>query len=226
MALVRVQALADIPLYYDRFHDTAYGAEAVPMKPYMDKIFAKSCNEWVAEMLPVLSETGFEIEQIWSGGVGREGSGKSYHHQNRAFDLDAIIFSNNTKWVANTFPSRPFLYLAIEGCLRQQFGTVLTYDYDAKHRDHFHFDNGTSVKFKRDARSHVLFIQHTLVQLFNQDIGQAGADGVFGPETEAAVTRAKRDLGIGRLTDIKNWRMYIKLCIKEALIREAGLVQA
>lgn len=226
MALVRVQDLAGIPLYYDRFRDGAYGVEASPWQPYMDDAFAKSCNTWVADMLPVLSKAGFDVVQIWSGGVGRTGSGKSYHHQNRAFDLDGLIFSDGTKWIADTFPRRPYLYLAIEGFLRRHFGTVLAYDYDAKHQDHFHFDNGTSVKFKRDARSHTLFVQHTLVQLFNQDIGQAGTDGVFAPDTETALARARRGLGIGGFSDVGNWRAYIGLCIDKALSMESGLVQA
>lgn len=226
MALVRVPTLAGIPLYYDRFRDGAYGIEASRYRPFMDKVFAAACNAWVADMQTELSKGGFKIAQIWSGGVGRTGTGDSYHHKNRAFDLDGIIFSDGTKWVANSFPDRPYLYIAIEGCLRKHFGTVLAYDYDQKHRDHLHFDNGTSIKFSRKKPSYTLFVQHTLVKLFDLEVGEAGANGVFSPETEAALRCARHELGIGGFSNVANWRTYIDHCIKEALSMESGLVQA
>lgn len=222
MAHIPVDTLAGLPLFYDRFDNAAYGNKANRFMPFMEKEFADSCNACLGNMQIALSKAGLEIREIWSGGVARKGRGKSYHHTNRAFDLDALKFSDGRIWVANTFPEKPFLYLAIEGCLRLYFGTVLNYDYDVRHRDHFHFDNGTPVKFKRDARSHTLFVQHTLVKLFNEDIGEAGVDGLFGPDTRAALTRARRTLEIGRLTDVANWRQYLTGCVETALANEPG----
>ena len=224
MPLIRVEKLAGIPLFYDRFNNVSYGNQAVPMRPFIDSAFSASCEACFEQMKQVFDAHGFEIAQIWSGGVGRAGTGSSYHHKNRAFDLDALIFKDSTKWVANTFPDRPFLYLAIESILRQHFGTVLNYDYNKAHEDHFHFDNGTSVKFKRDARSHTLFLQHTLGKLFNQNVGEAGADGVFGPDTEAALTRVRKELGIGGLSEKANWLRYLDTCAEVAFSLEASIV--
>ena len=101
---------------------------------------------------------------------------------------------------------------------------MLNYDYNAAHEDHFHFDDGTSVKFKRDARSHVLYLQHCLVKLFNQNVGQAGVDGVYGGDTEAALNRVRRDLGIGGLSNKQNWLSFLSACGDAALEKERGIV--
>lgn len=225
MPLVRIDELAGIPLYYDRYNNNSYGVSAVPMRPYIDTVFNQTCIECFQELTNLLAASGLTITQIWSGGVGRSGSGRSYHHKNRAFDLDALIFDDGSKWVADTFPDRPFLYLAIEAVLRQYFGTVLNYDYNAAHEDHFHFDNGTSVKFKRDARSHVLFLQHCLVKLFNQSVGQSGVDGVYGGDTEAALNRARQESGIGGLSNKDNWLDFLRACATAALENEQGIVR-
>lgn len=169
---------------------------------------------------------GFAIEQVWSGGIARDGSGSSLHHKKRAFDLDALIFADDRKWVADTFPDRPFIYLAIEACLRKFFGTVLNYDYNAAHQDHFHFDNGQSVGFAPRARSHALFVQHALVKLFDEDIGHAGADGVFGGDSKAALKRALTQLGIGGIGNNQNWQTFLDECATEAMNRETGIVFA
>ncbi|MFD1329436.1 extensin family protein [Mycoplana ramosa] len=226
MALTRVESIAGLPLYYDRFNGTSYGRHAVAMRPFIDNDFLHQCTACFSGMQAVLSKHGLEIGQIWSGGVGRSGAGVSYHHRNRAFDLDALIFTDGSRWVADTFPARPFLYLAIEALLRLHFGTVLNHDYNQAHRDHLHFDNGTAPRFKRDARSHTLFVQHALVKLFNQSVGEAGADGVFGPETEQALNRVRRNLGIGSFGDKANWFAFLQETADAALRYERSIVDA
>ncbi|MBD9371674.1 extensin family protein [Rhizobium sp. ARZ01] len=223
MALTRVESIAGLPLFYDRFNGTSYGQHAVAMRPFIDNNFLDQCTACFAEMQQVLAKHGFEITQIWSGGVGREGAGVSYHHRNRAFDLDALIFKDGSRWLADTFPARPFIYLAIEAVLRLHFGTVLNHDYNQAHRDHLHFDNGTAPRFKRDARSHTLFVQHALVKLFNQSVG---ADGVFGPETEQALNRVRRTLGIGSFSDKSNWFAFLQEVAGTALDYERSIVVA
>ncbi len=225
MAHPRVDKLAGIPLFYDRFSDDSYGKQGKPYRPYVEAGFLVICEYCFKEMQALFTPGGFAIGEIWSGGVGRSGSGSSLHHQNRAFDLDALVFSDKPMWVADTFPQRPFLYLAIEAVLRIHFGTVLNYDYNAAHEDHFHFDNGTNVGFKRAARSHVLFLQHSLTKLFDKDVGTAGVDGVYGDDTEAALTDALNDLGIGTITNTGNWETFLRACCAEALALETQISQ-
>ncbi len=224
MTLTRTGEFAGLPLYYDRFKTGAYGNEAIKFRPYINTKFLDSCNACFEDMQTSFKKAGFTITQIWSGGVGRDGSGTSYHHTNRAFDLDALVFETNDMWIADTFPARPYLYLAIEAQLRMHFGTVLNYDYDYKHKDHFHFDNGTSVGFKRHARSHVLFVQHALSKLFNLSIGASGYDGVMGGDTEAALRIALKRLGIGGLSNKQNWLAFLAVCSETALEMETSIV--
>ncbi|WP_187326930.1 extensin family protein [Martelella lutilitoris] len=224
MALIRTNNFAGIPLFYDRFKPGAYGQEAVPVRPYIDPDFRVACDACFSDIQNTFSGNGFHIDQIWTGGVGREGSGRSYHHTNRAFDLDCLIFSDKPMWVATSFPARPYLYLAIESLLRIHFGTVLNYDYNHAHEDHFHFDNGTSVGFKKHARSHVIFLQHTLEKLFNKDVGASGVDGVWGGDTEAALRQTLKELRLGTLSDNLNWIKYLKTCADLALDTEQSIV--
>ncbi len=226
MATTRVSHLAGLPLYYDRFNEDSYGEQAVAIRPYIEDGFLQNCEALFGEMKSVFADNGFEITQIWTGGVGRAGSGRSYHHQHRAFDLDALVFVGQEMWIADTFPERPFLYLAIESLLRKHVGTVLNFDYNAAHEDHFHFDNGTSVGFKPHARSHALFVQHALHKLFNQDIGSSGVDGVYGPDTEYALNNVRRQLGIGGLSQKANWLAFLDVCAVEALTSESSIVTA
>lgn len=226
MSLVRIDNLAGIPLFYDRFSSNSYGNEAVPMRPYIDSNFGAECEQCFGVIANAFSGAGLGITQIWSGGVGRAGTGASYHHKNRAFDLDALVFQDSSMWIANTFPSRPFIYLALEACLRMHFGTVLNYDYNQAHEDHFHFDNGTSVRFKRDARSHTLFVQHCLTKLFNVNVGPAGVDGVFGPDTDAALKLVRQQIGIGPLSKKENWLKFLSKCQDEALSNEQNMVSS
>lgn len=224
MTLTRMSELSGLPLYYDRYSPVSYGVSATRFSPYFDDDFLVDCESFFVELQNLLTTYGFTALQVWSGGVGREGSGASYHHLNRAFDFDALIFEDKEKWVADTFETRPYLYLAIESVLRIHFGTVLNYYYDQAHRDHFHFDNGTTIKFKRDARSHVLYLQLTLTKLFNQDVGQSGIDGVYGGNTEQAMRRALKQLKIGGLSDKKNWLDYLRVSAEVAMDHETSIV--
>lgn len=226
MALVRIDNLADLPLYYDRYKEGSYGVSAVPYRPYINERFLEGCEACFEELKTKLDAAGFTIKQVWSGGVGRDGSGTSYHHTNRAFDLDALVLDDDTMWVADTFPERPFLYLAIESYLRRHFGTVLNYEFNSAHEDHFHFDNGESVGYARRTRSHTLYVQNTLLRLFHLDIGSSGVDGIDGPDTQAALRKARKRLGIGGLSNKDNWMAYLDACGQEALLSEKSIVNA
>ena len=69
MPLIRVDNLAGIPLFYDRYSSSSYGVSAVPMRPYIDDQFHEACVDCVQELSNVLAGSGFTITQIWSGGL-------------------------------------------------------------------------------------------------------------------------------------------------------------
>lgn len=118
MTLVRIDNIAGIPLFYDRYNSDSYGNSAVPMRPYINQAFLGRCTPAFANLSQFLDGYQKGIVQIWSGGVGRAGTGTSYHHTNRAFDLDALILADGDRWIATSFPQRPHMYLAIESYLR------------------------------------------------------------------------------------------------------------
>lgn len=218
MARQRYSSLGGVGLLYDRKVPGHYGVTGVPYRPWIDVAFAKETDRAFEQLFASLAAASVgKVKAILSGGVGRQGAGSSLHHKNRAFDLDGLIFDDGTTWVADTFPHRPMLYLGIEAVLRQHFGTILGYDYNAAHEDHFHFDNGDKVGFKKHSRSRVIFLQNTLYFLFDMDVGR---DGVYGPETAGAERQVRTELGIGGFSVLQNWVAYLETCVDVAFARE------
>lgn len=215
MADIRIDNFAGKPLLYDRSAPDHYGRTGIAFRPSVNPGFAATCDACFTELFAKLSQhAGLTVSSILSGGVSRSGTGSSYHHQNRAFDLDGLLMSNNSSWVADTFPQRPQIYLGIEAVLRKHFGTVLSYDYNRAHEDHFHFDNGTSVGFKQAAKSHVIFVQNVVSLVYGSPIGR---DGVWGPNTDGALRDLRRRHGIGALSVTANWLALLDAVAGDAL---------
>lgn len=215
MSDVKITHFGGIPLLYDRSSSGHYGTGGVPFRPMVNAVFAQQCDACFTELVPKLAqEAGLEVTFILSGGVSRAGQGSSYHHKNRAFDFDGLLFEDGGNWVANTFPARPQLYLALEAILRKHFGTVLSYDYNKAHEDHFHFDNGTATGFKTAAKSHVIFIQNVISLVFGIAIGR---DGLWGPETQGGVSQLRARLDIGPLSDRSNWFALLDAIAKHGM---------
>jgi hypothetical protein len=215
MADIRVDNFAGKPLLYDRSAPSHYGRTGISFRPSVNATFAQDCEDCFSELVTRLSgSAGLRIASILSGGVSRAGTGTSFHHKNRAFDLDGLLFDDDSNWVANTFPQRPQLYLGIEAVLRKHFGTVLSYDYNRAHEDHFHFDNGTATGFKSAAKSHVIFIQNVIALVYGSAISR---DGLWGPETESALRTLRTRLGIGTITSLANWMALLDAVADEAM---------
>lgn len=207
MTRVRIDRLGGVPLLYDRRPASNYGVTGTATRPYIDSDFQPVADRAFHELFDWLAGIGAgTVSAILFGGIGRTGSGPSLHHQNRAFDLDGLTFREHRNWVADTFPDRPHFYLAVEATLRSHVGTVLTYGYNADHRDHLHFDDGRAVGFRRDAKSHTLFLQNAIVYLFDIPLG---IDGMYGPETRQAERRVRDELGLGSLSDKANWLEFL-----------------
>lgn len=215
MADIRVDNFAGRPLLYDRSAPGHYGRTGISFRPFVNPAFAQSCEGCFEELVARLGRSaGLRTAAILSGGVSRAGTGTSFHHKNRAFDLDGLLFDDDSNWVANTFPQRPQLYLGIEAVLRKHFGTVLSYDYNRAHEDHFHFDNGTATGFKSAAKSHVIFIQNVIALVYGSAISR---DGLWGPETEGALRTLRNQLGIGAIATLANWTALLDAIADEAM---------
>lgn len=223
MADVRHDSFAGKPLLYDRSSPGHYGRTGISFRPFVNPAFAQLCEAAFSELVRRLDEAaGLTVASILSGGVSRAGTGTSFHHKNRAFDLDGLLFTDGSSWVANTFPQRPQLYLGMEAVLRKHFGSVLTFDYNRAHEDHFHFDNGTPVGFKMAAKSHVIFIQNVIALVYGSNIGR---DGVWGPETEGALRALRNRLGVGAVSSLPNWLALLDAVAVEAMALDKDLRQ-
>ena len=221
MTDIRVDNFAGKRLLYDRSAPGHYGRTGVAFRPSVNPEFARKCEACFSELVRRLDQTAdLTVASILSGGVSRSGTGTSYHHRNRAFDFDGLLFTDQSNWVANTFPQRPQIYLGMEAILRKHFGTVLTYDYNRAHEDHFHFDDGTAVGFKVAAKSHVIFIQNAVAFVYGRSISR---DGVWGPTTESALRTLRTELGVGPLSTAGNWLAFLDAIADDALALDKDL---
>ena len=118
MADIRIDKLAGKPLLYDRSAAGHYGVTGVPFKPTINPDFAAQADACFKELIAKLDQhNGRKVKMILSGGVSRAGTGSSFHHKNRAFDFDGLIFDSGPNWVATSFPVRPQIYLGMEAVL-------------------------------------------------------------------------------------------------------------
>ncbi|WP_299847781.1 extensin family protein [uncultured Paracoccus sp.] len=225
MPRIRIKTIAGVPILYDRDPPENYGRTGYPVEPWIDSDFSIQAEKMFSQLFLALQSSGFgSVTHLLYGGIGRVGGGKpSYHHDNRAFDLDALRFSNNRVWVATSFPPYPHLYLAIESVVRQHFGTVLGYGYNAAHRDHIHFDNGEPPGFNRMAKSRVMFLQRALHYMFDESLA---IDGVYGPQTRQVETRVRKLLGLETLTTRANWISFLGTAGGIALDRATASAEA
>lgn len=132
---------------------------------------------------------------------------KGYHGLGRAFDLDAIFWQGTT-FVTKQRSDYGELYHAVEAVLHQHFGTVLAYDYNAAHRDHFHVDDGQPVGFRPGSRTHTLFVQNVAKRIAGMPIDVSGA---WDASTDQALNQLQTQWGLsGPLTTPKNWRRFLQ----------------
>lgn len=206
MGLLRFNTIANVPVHYDRYHADSgfgYGTRGKPFRPQASATFIRTLDQCFGELFQICP---FGIaEVITSAGAFVDKPG--FHGLGRAFDLDGIFWPDQDL-VAIEYPSKPFLYLAIESILRRHFGTVLAYNYNADHRDHFHLDNGSAVRFDRMSKSRVEYLQAAMTFVHGDAVE---VDGVWGPSTDKALRRTLNDLGLsGGLSSKTTWLKFLE----------------
>ena len=190
------RTLAGVPVHYARYADPryGYGTRGKPYRFYCDDNFRTTLNQCFDELWTVCPLG--EAEVITSAGcyVDKPGS----HRLGRGFDLDAIFWSD-TAFVTLHYPQDRAFYLGVEAILRKHFGTVLNFEYDAAHQDHFHIDDLSPIGFFPHHRSRVLFLQTALTYLFDTPVA---IDGQIGPQTNGAARHVLDDLGLADADDL------------------------
>lgn len=206
MALKVFSSLAGVPLHYDRYpaeSGLGYGTRGKPFKPRATYEMVQTLEECFSALFQT-SPFG-KAEVVTSAGAYVSKPGQ--HGKGLAFDLDGIFWEDK-ELVAIEYPRKPHLYLAVESVIRQYFGTVLGYNYDSAHKDHFHFDMGSAVRFEKMSKSRVEYLQAAMLYIHGF---QVGIDGVWGPETMEVSSSVLNSLGIkGGLSEKKNWLDFLE----------------
>jgi peptidoglycan hydrolase-like protein with peptidoglycan-binding domain len=198
--------LGDVPVHYNRYRPEDYPTRGKPYRYYCTQNFENKLDECIRELWN-LNPYG-KAEVITSGGAFVDKGG--FHAKGRALDLDGIFWSRRrfiTLYDGYQGGNRKF-YFGIEAILRKHFGTVLDYNYNADHRDHFHVDDEYSVGFRSSSLSLVKFLQAALVHVFGLSVGTTGIDGDYGNNTKTAVRQALSRLGIAG--DIANQSVWLQ----------------
>jgi len=215
MTLTAFNELAGAGLHYDRYDPESghgYGTRGKPFSPRATVDMADRLDECFRALFFQAPHGNADVVTSAGAYVNKPGQ----HGKGRAFDLDGIFWAE-TQLIAIEYPAKPHLYLAVESVLRQYFGTVLNFNYNRAHEDHFHMDLGTSVGFNRMSKSRVEYLQASMFYVHDM---QVGVDGIWGPETGSASRIVLSDLGVtGGLSTKANWLKYLDMTAAKAFER-------
>lgn len=187
----------------------------------IDSGFRDQLEAWWADWLET---TGVRATRIDTYGTWINGQGDcdSWHHAGRAFDIaqllrgdDVVVSCREDVW-SDASPvalaERRRGYWSLAAHLHIHFASVLTYLFDAAHRNHIHVDNGRSgddlSTFRPGSRVQVHAVQATARWLFDQPIEVTGR---YDAATRNAVNDILRALGRrGDLSSSDNWHTYLR----------------
>lgn len=194
--------LSGVPVHYARPPLAPYATRGKPYRFHVIESFEQELEAFFGELWEVCPLG--QAEMITSAGAYVNKSG--YHGRGRGFDIDAIFWPERD-FVTLDYPSDPVFYLGVEAILRKHFGTVLGFIYNRAHQDHFHIDNGTSVKFTTSSTSRVLFVQAALTHVLDISVS---IDGQYGSQTSAAIKKALKNMGsTGELGNKSTWKKFL-----------------
>lgn len=218
MALQTFTTLAGAPVHYDRFPaETGFGY-GTRGKPFQPRATAAMIATLESCFRDVFAQSPFGSGEVITS-AGAHVVKPGFHGSGQAFDLDGIFWSAK-QLIAIEYPSKPHLYLAIESILRQHFGTVLAYNYNPDHRDHFHMDLGTAIGFQKMSKSRVEYLQASLFYVHGHPVR---IDGVWGPSTEGFTKLALSELGLsGSLSTKAVWIGYLQQTASRAFALANG----
>ncbi len=199
-ALTRITHAGPYRLAYDRLEESGYGViEPLPGRDTRtfrgEPSLQTALNNWAATLPAVMSPPP---AYILTGGLYRDKPGA--HGQGLAVDIDGFYWSDADKFLALDAPADWWRYLRIEATLRKHFGTVLNYDYDQAHQDHWHCDLTGNTTW-RGVSAQVKFLQRALNEIWRENLL---IDGQFGSSTREAARRAGYDL-----SQESNWQRFL-----------------
>lgn len=170
--------ILDVPVNYDRRSHADYGTRGVNTTWYCTNSFYSKLENFFGDLFSTCPLGKPEV--IATAGV-YVNKPSSKHNEGEAFDLDAL-FWKDYDFITLKFKKYPQFYLGVEALLRKYFGNVLTYLYDKRHQDHFHFDSGGRIGFSSASKSKTYFVQAVCHYIFKLPIQIDGAWGELSKE--------------------------------------------
>lgn len=194
-----INQINGIPLHYARLTNHPYGTRGEQRNFLIEESFLGVLENAFQE---VFNNCPLGIpEVITTAGIFVDKPGQ--HGHGKAFDIDAVFWSNETLVTAN-FIHQKELYLGIESFLRKHFGIVLNYYYP-NHKDHWHVDISVPVDYNETSKSETLYLQLVLKYIYKEEIL---VDGIWGRQTSGVVKEVFEKLGIN--TPITTKANYVK----------------
>lgn len=187
----------------------------------IDDGFNRQLEVWWADWLET---TGVRATRIDTYGTWINGQGdcSSWHHAGRAFDVaqllrgdEVLVSCREDLWSGSSpgvLAERRRGYWSLTAHLHIHFASVLTYLFDAAHRNHIHVDNGRSGSdlstFRQGSRVQVHAVQAAARWLFDEPVEVTGR---YDSATRSAADNVLRALGRrGNLTSTDNWHAYLR----------------
>lgn len=194
-----INQINGIPLHYARLTNHPYGTRGEQRNFSVDEGFLSILENALQE---VFEHCPLGVpEVITTAGIFVDKPGQ--HGHGKAFDLDAVFWSDETL-VTTNFIHQKELYLGMESFLRKHFGIVLNYYYP-NHKDHWHVDTSVPVDYNETSKSETLYLQLVLKHIYKEEIL---VDGIWGRQTSGVVKEVFERLGIN--TPITTKANYIK----------------
>ncbi|CAN5580676.1 hypothetical protein BH20ACT2_BH20ACT2_09550 [soil metagenome] len=173
---------------------------------YYNKAFYDWCGVWV-DNLSDRSALGrpHSISTLGTW-VNRNDGCRSQHNYGTALDLSGLWWANRT-WIADNYESDKRFYMGVAATCNQFFKYSLDWNYNSAHHNHIHFDKSIKPsEFTTNSASQVKFVQASINNVWGEAVT---IDGVWGPQTAAAVRRVLDRTGDdGDLTDWQSWQGY------------------
>jgi hypothetical protein len=207
-----------VKIRYARTDEHPYGTLGALRTVHWSPGFAERVDHFVANLAFLMEQSPFfgPLTSIVLGGAWHDKWRTDQTHkvcrhcQGRAIDIDALWWADaegqadQHRLLMTEALADPRRYNAVEGFVRANFGTTLSYRYfDKEHRDHFHADDGTDPEWRPSEGSgapcsRVLFVQGSAKDVHGQQI--SSINGSWCEETAKAVlnilTRAGKDYGV------------------------------
>jgi N-acetylmuramoyl-L-alanine amidase len=212
LAMVTITHVGPYRLAYDR-HTTlgVLGADRDTRNFQGTQALQDALNRW-APYIPRLMNAP---RYVMTGGLHVSKPGE--HGAGNAIDVDGFWWSDTDKFQAINAPRDWYTYLTIEASLRKCFGTVLNYDYNAAHHDHWHCDLGYPTTWRR-AASQVLFVKRALKEIWRES--SLTVSRTWDAAAAQAATRAGYDLATSGAWD----RFLDDMAARQSTARAAELV--